>query len=179
MYGGFLHVLNFFRTQLLILFLGRLIFCVLTKEAHGSSDKSGGETVHRLGVTYCDVQSRLPWWLFDRNKSSCHKTEMKVKGMHCKSHTLSLMCRGHCQSGCTFKRNQINKRLPFRIMLSDIDILLWAVRPRSKEWLIKFSQLDLESVNDIQSQSQCVKVSRPWLKTTKIWKTLLDEVSRR
>lgn len=42
-------------------------------------------------------------------------------------------------------------------MLSDIDILLWTVRPCSKEWLIKFSQLDLKSVSDIQSQSQSVE----------------------
>lgn len=65
-------------------------------------------------------------------------------------------------------------------MLSDIDILLWTVRPRLKEGLIKLSQLDLKSVSDIQSQSKrwLSFRSRPWLKTTEIWKTLFDKVSR-
>lgn len=62
-------------------------FLVLTKEAQGSSNKGGEETVYRSGVTYCDVQSALAWLLFNKNKSSCHKTGMKVKRIYCKSPT--------------------------------------------------------------------------------------------
>lgn len=108
---------------------------------------------------------------------------MKVKRIYCKSPTQisCLWCAQYVyQSGCKCKRYQINKWLPFKIMLSDIDIPLWTVRPRSKEGLIKLSQLDLKSVSDIQSQSKCWLSfrSRTWLKTREIWKTLFDKVSR-